>query len=89
MLEDLTAADIRNFARFVAENPGSENQYSYGITADGELFSVQNSVQRVTKGFNNSADLIQDLWKEIGYNTGDDYGTYGQDDDLNVWPYYK
>ena len=84
-LEGLTATDIRNFARFVAENPGSENQYSYGITEDGELFSVQNSVQRVTKGLNNSADLIQDLWKGIGYNTGYDYSTYGQDDDLSVW----
>lgn len=85
ILEGLTATDIRNFARFVAENPGSENQYSYGITKDGELFSVQNSAQRVTKGLNNSAAIMQSLWADMGYATGADYGTYGQDADLNLW----
>lgn len=84
-LEGLTAADIRNFARFVAENPGSENQYSYGITSDGKLFSIQNSVQRVTKDLDASATLLQSLWNEIGYNTEADYGTYGQDSDLNIF----
>ena len=84
-LEGLTATDIRNFARFVAENPGSENQYSYGITKDGQLFSVQNSAQRVTKGLDNSAAMIQALWDDMGYSTGADYGTYGQDADLNLW----
>ena len=84
-LKGLTATDIRNFARFVAENPGSENQYSYGITKDGELFSVQNSAQRVTKGLNNSAAMMQSLWADMGYATGADYGTYGQDADLNLW----
>ena len=85
ILEGLTAADIRNFARFVAENPGSENQYSYGITEDGQLFSIQNSAQRVTKDLDASAALLQSLWNEIGYNTGADYGTYGQDSDLNIF----
>ena len=84
-LKGLTATDIRNFARFVADNPGSENQYSYGITKDGELFSVQNSAQRVTKGLNNSAAMMQSLWADMGYATGADYGTYGQDADLNLW----
>lgn len=84
-LEGLTATDIRNFARFVAENPGSENQYSYGVTKDGQLFSVQNSAQRVTKGLDASAAMMQALWDDIGYSTGVDYGTYGQDTDLNLW----
>lgn len=84
-LKGLTATDIRNFARFVAENPGSENQYSYGITKDGELFSVQNSAQRVTKGLDNSAAMMQSLWADMGYATGADYGAYGQDADLNLW----
>lgn len=84
-LEGLTATDIRNFARFVAENPGSENQYSYGITKDGQLFSVQNSAQRVTKGLDDSAAMMQALWDDIGYNTEANYGTYGQDADLNLW----
>ena len=85
ILKGLTAADIRNFARFVVENPGSENQYSYGITEDGQLFSIQNSAQRVTKDLDASAALLQSLWNEIGYNTGADYGTYGQDSDLNIF----
>lgn len=85
-LKGLTATDIRKFARFVAKNPGSENQYSYGITKDGQLFSVQNSAQRVTKGLDNSAAMMQSLWADMGYSTGTDYGTYGQDGDLNVWP---
>ena len=84
-LEGLTATDIRNFARFVAENPGSENQYSYGITKDGQLFSVQNSAQRVTKGLDASAAMMQALWTDMGYSTGVDYGTYGKDTDLNLW----
>lgn len=84
-LEGLTATDIRNFARYVAENPGSENQYSYGITKDGQLFSVQNSAQRVTKGLDASAAMMQDLWADMGYSTGANYGTYGQDADLNLW----
>lgn len=70
VLEGLTATDIRNFARFVAENQGSENQYSYGITKDGQIFSMQNSAQRVTKGIDDSAALIQALWSDVGYDTG-------------------
>lgn len=85
ILEGLTATDIRNFARFVAENPGSENQYSYGVTKDGQLFSVQNSAQRVTKGLDASAAMIQALWDDIGYSTGVGYGIHGQDADLNLW----
>lgn len=85
ILEGSTVADIRNLARFIAENPGSENQYSYGITEDGQLFSVQNSAQRVTKGLNTSAAMMQALWDAMGYNTGADSGTYGQDTDLNLW----
>lgn len=84
-LEGLTATDIRNFARFVAENPGSENQYSYGITKDGQLFSIQNSAQRVTKGLDASAAMMQALWTDMGYSTGVDYGIYGKDADLNLW----
>lgn len=84
-LKGLTAADVRNFARFVAENPGSENQYSYGMTKDGQLFSIQNSAQRVTKGYDDSATMMKTLWEDIGYSTGADYGTYGQDSDLNLW----
>ena len=61
------------------------NQYSYGITEDGQLFSIQNSAQRVTKDLDASAALLQSLWNEIGYNTVADYGTYGQDSDLNIF----
>ena len=84
-LDGLTATDIRNFARFVAENPGSENQYTYGITEDGQLFSVQNSAQRVTKGLDASTAMLKALWSDMGYSTEVDYGTYGQDADLNPW----
>ena len=84
-LEGLTATDIRNFTRFVADNPGSENQYSYGITEDGQLFSVQNSAQRVTKGLDASTAMLKALWSDMGYSTEVDHGTYGQDADLNLW----
>ena len=85
VLEGLTATDIRNFTRFVADNPGSENQYSYGITEDGQLFSVQNSAQRVTKGLDASTAMLKALWSDMGYSTEVDHGTYGQDADLNLW----
>lgn len=85
VLEGLTATDIRNFTRFVADNPGSENQYSYGITKDGQLFSVQNSAQRVTKGLDASTAMLKALWSDMGYSTEVDHGTYGQDADLNLW----
>lgn len=84
-LKGLTATDIRKFARFVAKNPGSENQYSYGITKDGQLFSVQNSAQRVTKGLDASTAMLKALWSDMGYSTEVDHGTYGQDADLNLW----
>ena len=84
-LDGLTATDIRNFARFVAENPGSENQYTYGITEDGQLFSVQNSAQRVTKDYNNSAAMMQALWGSIGYDTTPNYDSYDQNSDLDQW----
>ena len=76
ILEGQTTTDIMNLARFVAANPGSENQYSYGITEDGELFSVQNSPQRVTKGLNNSTAMRQALLGDIGYST---------EDNLDLW----
>lgn len=83
VLEGLTATDIRNFARFVADNPGSENQYTYGVS-DGKLFSIQNSAQRVTKDLNASADAMQALWDEL-FAPNLNYGGYGQDSDLNPW----
>ena len=83
VLEGLTATDIRNFARFVADNPGSENQYTYGVS-EGKLFSIQNSAQRVTKDLNASADAMQALWDEL-FAPNLNYGGYGQDSDLNPW----
>ena len=83
VLEGLTASDIRNFARFVADNPGSENQYTYGVSG-GKLFSIQNSAQRVTKDFNASADAMQALWNEL-FVPNPNYGGYGQDSNLNPW----
>ena len=83
VLEGLTATDIRNFARFVVDNPGSENQYTYGVS-EGKLFSIQNSAQRVTKDLNASADAMQALWDEL-FAPNPNYGGYGQDSDLNPW----
>lgn len=67
VLTGVTAADIRNLARHVAENPGSENQYSYGVTEDGELYSIQNKAQRVTTDSQESADALSALLEGIGF----------------------
>ena len=83
-LKGLTAGDIRNFARFIAENPGSENQYTYGVTEDGQLFSIQNTAQRVTKDLNESDALMQSLWAEEGFAPEGD-NTYEQNAYLSVW----
>lgn len=84
VLEGLTATDIRNFARFVAENQGSEHQYSYGITKDGELFSIQNSAQRVTKDLGSIINWLRVLYGDSGFGGfgGDDSGN----DYLDMWP---
>lgn len=86
IFKDVSAKDLRLMADAIVKNKGSENQYDYGITKEGVLYSVQNQAQRVTKGYDASTIMLQSLWDNIGYNTGADYGTYGQDADLNVWP---
>ena len=84
IFKDVSAKDLRLMADAIVKNKGSENQYDYGITEDGVLYSVQNQAQRVTKGYDASDDLLQSLWADIGYGTPN-YGTYGQDADLNLW----
>lgn len=85
IFKDVSAKDLRLMADAIVKNKGSENQYDYGITEDGVLYSVQNQAQRVTKDYNNSTTILQSLWDDIEYNTGANYGTYGQDADLNIW----
>ena len=85
IFKDVSAKDLRLMADAIVKNKGSENQYDYGITEEGVLYSVQNQAQRVTKGYDTSTITLQSLWDDIGYNTGADYGTYGQDADLNLW----
>ena len=84
IFEDVSAKDVRLMADAIVKNKGSENQYDYGITEDGVLYSVQNQAQRVTKDINSSAAILQSLWDAAGYNTGVN-NTYGQDGYLNVW----
>ena len=85
VFKDVSAKDVRLMADAIVKNKGSENQYDYGITDKGILYSIQNQAQRVTKGYDASAAMMQDLWSDIGYSTGVDYGSYGQDADLNLW----
>lgn len=85
IFEGVSAKDVRLMADAIVKNKGSENQYDYGITEEGVLYSLQNQAQRVTKGLDASAAMLQALWDEIGYDAGADYGTYGQDKDLNLW----
>ena len=85
IFKDVSAKDLRLMADAIVKNKGSENQYDYGITEEGVLYSVQNQAQRVTKGYDASTITLQSLWDDIGYNTGANYGTYGQDADLNLW----
>ena len=85
IFKDVSAKDVRLMADAIVKNKGSENQYDYGITDKGVLYSVQNKAQRVTKGYDASAAMMQALWSDMGYSTGVDYGSYGQDADLNLW----
>ena len=85
VFKKVSAKDVRLMADAIVKNKGSENQYDYGITDKGVLYSVQNEAQRVTKGYDASAAMMQALWSDIGYSTGVDYGSYGQDADLNLW----
>ena len=85
IFKDVSAKDLRLMADAIVKNKGSENQYDYGITEEGVLYSIQNQAQRVTKGYDASTITLQSLWDDIGYNTGANYGTYGQDADLNLW----
>ena len=85
IFKDVSAKDVRLMADAIVKNKGSENQYDYGITDKGVLYSVQNEAQRVTKGYDASAAMMQALWSDMGYSTGVDYGSYGQDADLNLW----
>ena len=85
IFKGVSAKDLRLMADAIVKNKGSENQYDYGITEEGVLYSVQNQAQRVTKGYDASTITLQSLWDDIGYNTGADHGTYGQDADLNLW----
>ena len=85
IFKDVSAKDVRLMADAIVKNKGSENQYDYGITDKGVLYSVQNEAQRVTKGYDASAAMMQALWSDMGYNTEVDHGTYGQDADLNLW----
>ena len=83
VLKGVTATDIRRLARLITENPGSENQYWYGVANEG-LFSIQNNVRATTKDINASANAMQDLWDEL-FVPNPNYGGYGQDSDLNPW----
>lgn len=65
ILEDVKLDDIKHLARRVVENPGSENQYIYGVK-EGVLFSLQNEAQRVTKDINHSNDQLNLLLQSIG-----------------------
>lgn len=85
IFEGVSAKDVRLMADAIVQNKGSENQYDYGIIEKGILYSVQNQAQRVTKGLDTSDAILQALWDEIGYDAGADYGTYGQDKNLNLW----
>ena len=85
IFKDVSAKDVRLMADAIVKNKGSENQYDYGITDKGVLYSVQNEAQRVTKGYDASAAMLKALWSDMGYNTEVDHGTYGQDADLNPW----
>ena len=56
--EGVSTKAVANMAREIAENPGSDNQYSYGITEDDVFFSIQNKAQRVTTG---GSDEVQQM----------------------------
>ena len=85
VLNDITAADIRHFARDIAENPGSENQYTYGVQ-DGKLFSIQNTARRVTTGINESADQLLEELYEAGYDIDQNSGDSSTGKPLDMWP---
>lgn len=65
IFEDVSAKDVRLMADAIVQNKGSENQYDYGITNNGTLYSLQNQAQRVTKDLDQSAMLMQALWEDI------------------------
>lgn len=56
--EGVSLKAVANMARDIAKNPGSENQYSYGITEDDDFFSIQNKAQRVTT---EGSDVVQQM----------------------------
>ena len=84
IFKDVSAKDVRLMADAIVKNKGSENQYDYGITKEGVLYSVQNQAQRVTKGYDASTALLKSLWEGIGYST-ETNDTNGQDGELNIW----
>ena len=83
IFEDVSAKDVRLMADAIVKNKGSENQYDYGITKKGVLYSVQNQAQRVTKGYDTSAAALQSLWEEIGYGTGTNNNPNGNNVELD------
>ena len=82
IFEDVSAKDVRLMADAIVKNKGSENQYDYGITDEGVLYSVQNHAQRVTKDINSAAELLQELLYESGYGVDDN----SQDSSENLDP---
>lgn len=56
--EGVSLKAVERMARAIADNPGSDNQYSYGITEDNDFFSIQNKAQRVTTG---DKDVVQQM----------------------------
>lgn len=87
VLEDIPTRAIRDLARAVANNPGSENQYTYGVS-DGKLLSIQNKAQRVTKGITDSSMILKQLYSIIGLS-GDSTLTANDSTQNNLgspWP---
>ena len=83
IFKGVSAKDLRLMADAIVKNKGSENQYDYGITEKGVLYSVQNQAQRVTKGYDASAAALQSLWEEIGYGTGTNNNPNGNNVELD------
>lgn len=69
--EGVSLKAVKNMAMDIQSNPGSDNQYSYGITEDNDFYSVQNKAQRVTTGGTNVlVTMLQDALSEVSGETG-------------------
>lgn len=73
--EGVSLKAVANMAMDIANNPGSDNQYSYGITEDDDFFSIQNKAQRVTTEDNDAVRqmLMDALNSSSGNNNGMDH----------------